>query len=50
MDKADPQKKARSRLLQRQLNECRERIRILLEGKVRRWLIGGPGFGSDTQD
>lgn len=34
MENADPRKKMQSRHLQRQLNDCRERIRILLEGKV----------------
>lgn len=33
MDNVDVRKKHQSRLLQRQLNDCRERIRILLEGK-----------------
>ncbi|KAG2022705.1 ubiquitin C-terminal hydrolase Ubp2 [Coprinopsis cinerea AmutBmut pab1-1] len=33
MDSADPRKKLRSRTIQRELNSCRERIQVLLEGK-----------------
>jgi len=33
MDCADPQKKAQSKVIQSQLNACRERVRLLLEGK-----------------
>ncbi|GLB43607.1 putative peptidase C19 family protein [Lyophyllum shimeji] len=33
MDNADPQKKARSKAIQSQLNACRERVRLLLAGK-----------------
>ena len=34
MDDAAPQKKLKSKALQVQLNACRERLRILSEGKV----------------
>ncbi|KAF5385340.1 hypothetical protein D9615_001037 [Tricholomella constricta] len=33
MDNADPHKKAQSKTIQTQLNACRERVRILLDGK-----------------
>ncbi|KAF8079191.1 hypothetical protein FPV67DRAFT_101469 [Lyophyllum atratum] len=33
MDNADPHKRAQSKIIQAQLNACRERVRILLEGK-----------------
>ena len=35
MDDAAPQKKLKSKALQVQLNACRERLRILSEGKVK---------------
>jgi ubiquitin carboxyl-terminal hydrolase 25/28 len=34
MDDAEPQKKIKSKALQSELNSCRERFRILSEGKV----------------
>ena len=34
MDNADPVKKARSKAIQTELNACRERARLLVEGKV----------------
>ncbi len=34
MDDVEPQKKIKSKALQSELNTCRERIRILVEGKV----------------
>lgn len=35
MDNADPQKKAKSKGIQAELNASRDRVRLLLEGKVR---------------
>jgi ubiquitin carboxyl-terminal hydrolase 25 len=34
MDNADPQKKQQSKGIQSELNACRERARLLVEGKV----------------
>lgn len=34
MDNADPQKKTHAKLIQSELNACRDRVRLLLEGKV----------------
>lgn len=34
MDDVEPQKKIKSKALQSELNECREQLRILSEGKV----------------
>ena len=34
MDNADPQKKHQSKTIQSELNACRERVRLLVEGKV----------------
>lgn len=34
MDNADPQKKHQSKNIQSELNACRERARLLVEGKV----------------
>jgi hypothetical protein len=34
MDDADPNRKAQSKGIQAELNACRERIRLLVEGKV----------------
>jgi ubiquitin carboxyl-terminal hydrolase 25/28 len=34
MDNADPQKKQQSKSIQSELNACRERARLLMEGKV----------------
>ena len=35
MDNANPQKKAKSKAIQAELNVSRDRVRLLLEGKVR---------------
>lgn len=35
LDTADPAKKARSKVIQTELTACRERVRLLVEGKVR---------------
>lgn len=34
MDNADPAKKARSKSIQAELNTCRERLRLLVDGQV----------------
>jgi len=34
MDAADPARKAKSKAIQAELNSCRERIRLLIDGKV----------------
>jgi hypothetical protein len=34
MENADPQKKTHAKLIQSELNACRDRVRLLLEGKV----------------
>lgn len=34
LDTADPVKKARSKAIQSELTACRERVRLLVEGKV----------------
>jgi hypothetical protein len=36
MSDANPEKKARSKVVQAELNSCRDRLRLLEEGKVRR--------------
>lgn len=36
LDTADPQKKATSKAIQAELNACRDRVRILVEGKASR--------------
>lgn len=39
MDNADPHKKAQSKAIQTELNACRDRIRLLVEGKVSKHLL-----------
>jgi hypothetical protein len=36
MDDADPLKKSRSKAIQSELNACRDRVRLLVEDKVKK--------------
>jgi len=42
MDNADPTRKAKSKAIQQELNATRDRLRLLVEGKVRRNLTCRP--------